>query len=151
MLRIKYFFAIAGLVASCALTAGGDTKPMLRRSELIGRWLEWQTCCEYPDLIFHADGTFWQSCGDKAGSSGKWHMVGGHEIILIHEVYDPTKPSATDPNRHDHLIVLSVDRHSPRVSITLRYPNGSVQTWLKRPNQTMQPTASPRTASLSDD
>jgi len=90
--------------------------------------------------FFTTDGRYQDACFDEV-LTGRWTLR-GTTITLFHAVPDERKRSSKDQEK---LRILRIERQPDRTVVQVGLEDGSIQTWIKRPNQAMQPTAGRRT------
>ena len=112
------------LVIICVALAANSSQARdirLREVELIGSWLPLRSCPN-AEFTFARDHSYDHWCFDMS-RDGKWSIRDGSRIILVRNI-----PGA----KEQQLVILAFQRHSRKPSLTVRYDDGSTQTWLKK-------------------
>jgi hypothetical protein len=114
---------MAALLASVILFTVTPTPASVRvtLNDLVGMWITVRGNCSEGQHRLSANGDYTMWCFDSI-SEGKWVLRGGNKIVVRH---DPKKAE------EEIITVLGFEPHSDRTFVTVGYPGGSCEKWMK--------------------
>jgi hypothetical protein len=109
---------VAVLILMFAATASAG--PVLRVSDLVGHWMVLRACGEGA-RYFEANGEFYGSCYDGI-FTGRWRLPSSAKLIIT-----PGRLGS----KNDIVTILKFEALPDRMFLTVRWPDGVTEKWLK--------------------